>query len=422
MVSEVKMPALSPTMEEGKIVVWNKKEGDKIDVGDVLLEVETDKAIMEVEAQDKGVLGKIINQVDEIVKVNKTIALILGKGETIDNIKDYKVADNVEDKKEVLVEKENIDIKQKEENKTENKKDKNVDNFVFSKDDKIFASPLAKAIASMNNVSLTQIGVGSGPSGRIIKEDVEKFLTNPRSGVVVREQIEYTDIEPTGMRNTIAKRLKQSKQENPHWYLKITVDMTNFVNFRIELNKMAKVVDGKPEYKISANDIIVMAIAKALKKNQQINVSWIDDKIRQYNNVDVSIACSIEGGLITPIIKNTDQKGLLELSKEIKELVNKAREGKLTPEEYSGGSISVSNLGMYGVSEFISIINPPQSCIVAVGCIEEKPVVKNGQITIGQVCNLTFSADHRVIDGNILAQFSNDVKKFLEEPALMFVL
>ena len=432
MVAEVKMPALSPTMEEGKIVSWNKKEGDKVSLGDVLLEVETDKAVMEVEAQDSGVIGKILYKIDDVVKVNKTIALMLEKGETTDAIKDYKIQEDepqAEDKPAVVEEKKEEKVEAKQEPKTEpvveNKPDNNTNktNIISRNNDRIFASPLAKSIASMNNISLSQIGVGSGPNGRIIKADVEMFLANPRVGGVFRNPVEYTDINPTGMRATIAKRLTQSKQDIPHWYLKITPDMTNFVNFRTELNKMAKVVDGKPEYKISANDIIVLAIAKALKRNPSINASWIDGKIRQYNNVDVSVAVSIDGGLITPVVKNADQKGLLEISKEIKQLATKARDGKLTPDEYSGGSISISNLGMYGVSEFYSIINPPQSCIVAVGAIENQAVaLPNGKCQAKPVCNLVFSADHRVIDGSVLAPFANDVKTFLENPALMFVM
>ena len=428
MVAEVKMPALSPTMEEGKIVSWNKKEGDKVSLGDVLLEVETDKAVMEVEAQDSGVIGKILYKIDDVVKVNKTIALMLEKGETADAIKDYKIQDDepqVEEKPAVVEEKKEEKVEVKQEPKVEQVivEKKPVNNIVSRNNDRVFASPLAKSIASMNNISLSQIGVGSGPNGRIIKADVEMFLANPRVGGVFRNPVEYTDINPTGMRATIAKRLTQSKQDIPHWYLKITPEMTNFVNFRTELNKMAKVINGKPEYKISANDIIVLAIAKALKRNPSINASWIDGKIRQYNNVDVSVAVSIDGGLITPVVKNADQKGLLEISKEIKQLATKAREGKLTPDEYSGGSISISNLGMYGVSEFYSIINPPQSCIVAVGAIENQAVaMPNGKCQAKPVCNLVFSADHRVIDGSVLAPFANDVKTFLENPALMFVM
>ncbi len=416
MVAEVKMPALSPTMEEGKIVSWNKKEGDKIDVGDVLLEVETDKAVMEVEAQNKGVLGKILIAADNVVAVNKTIALILEKGETADTIKDYKIADE-EPKTEAKPEPKEEKF---EEKKVEIKEEGRAP--VIASSARVFASPLAKKVAAMNNINIASVGAGSGPNGRIIKADVERFLATPHAGGVFRNPVEFTEIAPTGMRSTIAKRLTQSKQDIPHWYLKITANMANFVAFRTELNKMAKVVDGKPEYKISANDIIVLAIAKALKRNPSINTSWIDGKIRQYNNVDVSVAVSIDGGLITPIVKNADQKGLLEISKEIKQLAVKARDGKLTPDEYTGGSISVSNLGMFGVSEFQSIINPPQSCIAAVGAIAEAVVAVNEEAKVCPVCNITFSADHRVIDGSVLAPFAGDVKKFLENPALMFVL
>ena len=224
------------------------------------------------------------------------------------------------------------------------------------------------------------------------------------------------------MRTTVARRLTESKQQVPHWYLKIKVNMSNFTTFRNEVNKMAKIVDGKPEFKISANDIVVMAVAKALQKNPEINACWIDGKIRKYNNVDVSVAVAVDGGIYTPIVKNADQMGLLEISATIKNLVKKARDGKLTPQEFQGGSISISNLGMYGVQEFYSIINQPQSCIIAVGTIENSVIaLENGQIAVQPTCTITFSADHRVIDGAVLAPFANDVKKMLEIPAMMMI-
>jgi len=425
MVAEVKMPALSPTMTEGKIVSWNKKEGDKVSIGDVILEVETDKAIMEVESQEKGTIGKILIDADNVVEVGKTIALILEKGETEQDLKNFKLNENTKiDKVE-----ENIN-NQKDENNNVIQEAKNNDvlnnNIKINNEDKIFASPLAKSIAKTNNIDINLIKSGSGPNGRIIKEDIEKFLSTNQTNYnqtkkIGRNKIEYVDIEPTSMRKTIANRLTESKQLIPHWYLKISADMSNVIKLREEANKTAKIINDKPEFKISINDIIVMSVAYILAKHKQINSSFIDGKIRQYNNVDISVACSVEGGVLTPVVKNADQFNLLELSSKIKELATKARNGQLSPNDYSGGSITISNLGMYGVKEFTSIINPPQSCIIAVGAIQEEPVVVNNKIEPKPICHITFSADHRVIDGEILAKFSNDIKKVLENPALMIL-
>ena len=439
MVLEVTMPALSPTMTEGKIVNWNKNEGDNIETGDVLLEVETDKAVMEVEAQDKGVIGKILYNLNDNVEVGKVIALILEKGETVDDIKDYKVGSNKNDNVEMTSEDEN-NVNNKNEEKYESQdKVSNVsclqsnqeNNYICSCNDrqtnKVFSSPLARNVAKINNIDINDVAKqgGTGPNGRIIKDDVLKFLSSCAScncfASVGRNSVEYTDVEPSSMRRAVANRLLESKQQSPHWYLKIQANMSNFVSFRQEINKMAKIVDGKPEYKISANDIITMAVAKALKKHPDINSSWVNGKIRKYNNIDVSIAVAVGDGIFTPIVKNVDQKGILQISSEIKELVKKAKEGKLVPADYSGGNISISNLGMYGVQEFISIINPPQSCIIAVGAIEDSVVAVSGEVFVSPTCNLFLSADHRVIDGAVLATFASDLRNMLENPALMLL-
>ena len=431
MVAEVKMPALSPTMEEGKIISWNKKEGDKVEVGEVIFEVETDKAVMEVESQDKGVVGKIIYKEDEIVKVGEVLALLLEKNETMESINNYclncdkkeKTDKNNNDK---LTKKEEVNILASKNN--EQQSDKNIDNQ-WQKDrdnNRVFASPLAKKIAGLNNIDILTLS-GSGPNGRIIKTDVENALKNTisRASVAIRTRnnIEYIDIEASAMRKAIAKRLLESKQQIPHFYMKIIVDMTNFVCFRAELNKMAKIIDGKPEYKISANDIIVLAVAKALKFNPKVNAIWVNDKIRQFNNIDISVAVSIEGGIYTPVIKNADCFDIISLSNTIKSLSQKAKNNSLKPEECNGGCLTISNLGMYNVSDFTSIINAPQSCIIAVGKIEQKPFVSdNGKCASKNGCCITFSADHRVIDGAVMALFVNDVKKLLENPALIFVV
>ncbi len=439
MVALVTMPALSPTMTEGKIVVWNKKVGDNVNVGDVMLEVETDKAVMEVEAQNKGTIGKILCELNSVVSVGEPIALILEKGETEKDLDNFSIPEssnsnsstnNKDDDHGSDVVKDGVRATN----------DVNVSNinsrscresgaFSVNNDSKscVFASPLAKNIANMNSIDISQVaslGGGSGPNGRIVKADVEKFLSSCGSSIVAssigRNPVEFVDVEPDGMRATIASRLAMSKQQVPHWYMKISANMSKLVSFREELNKMAKNVNGVPEYKISVNDVIVMVVARALHRRKDINASWIDGKIRKYNNVDVSVACSVNGGVITPIVKNADQKGLLELSAEIKKLVLLARDGNLSPNDYTGGSITISNLGMYGVREFSSIINPPQSCIVAVGAIEDSVVIdEHKNICICPVCNITISADHRVIDGSVLASFASELKLMLENPTMI---
>ena len=395
MVAEVKMPALSPTMEEGKIISWSKKEGDKVEVGEVIFEVETDKAVMEVESQDKGVVGKIIYKEDEIVKVGEVLALLLEKNETMESINNYclnydkkeKTDKNNNDK---LTKKEEVNILASKNN--EQQSDKNIDNQ-WQKDrdnNRVFASPLAKKIAGLNNIDILTLS-GSGPNGRIIKTDVENALKNTisRASVAIRTRnnIEYIDIEASAMRKAIAKRLLESKQQIPHFYMKIIVDMTNFVCFRAELNKMAKIIDGKPEYKISANDIIVLAVG-----------CGINNEFLSFKNISIT-----HNKFGKPILSN--------------------KNNSLKPEECNGGCLTISNLGMYNVSDFTSIINAPQSCIIAVGKIEQKPFVSdNGKCASKNGCCITFSADHRVIDGAVMALFVNDVKKLLENPALIFVV
>ena len=427
MVTEVQMPALSPTMTEGKIVSWNKKEGDNLNVGDVILEVETDKAVMEVESQNKGVLGKILYNINETVAVGTTIALILEKGENNSVLKNYQISKTTD-----ATDAKTDDKKTEDENKAmksqNNKKQNNTyTTCPINKNTRTFASPLAKNIARLNNIDITNIQQGSGPNGRIIKSDVEKFISQNsnvcNSICVGRNPVEFIDIEPTGMRKTVARRLLESKQQIPHWYLKFTANMKKFIELKNKINSLAKLVDGKPEFKISVNDIIVMAAAHALRKNQKINASWIDgDKIRQYNNIDIAVAVAVEDGIFTPIIRNADQKGLLEISSETKQLIKKAKDGKLSPQEFQGGSIAISNLGMYGVQEFCSIINPPQSCIIAVGAIKNSVIaLDENNFSVCQTCTFTLSADHRVIDGAILALFASDLQKILENPEIMIM-
>lgn len=434
MVAEVRMPALSPTMTEGKIVSWSKNVGDKIETGDVILEIETDKAVMEVEAQSKGVLGKILFELNQDVRVGDVIALIKEKNDTDEDISKYNATTRNTNTQLISNSDSNNSFNQTSEQKeiedktiidTNILKEKNSnhieDNQYIEKS--FFASPLAKKIAKENNIDLGQISIGSGPNGRIVKKDIENLLSS-RCGVLRRNDIEYVDIEPTNMRKIIAERLTNSKQNIPHWYMKISPNMENFVNLRNEINSMAKInQDGKPEYKISATDLFVFAIAKAIKKNPSVNKCWINGKIRKYNNIDIAIAVGLEDGVITPVIKNADQKNLIDLSNEIKTLVAKARNGKLNYDDYNGGCMTISNLGMFEVDEFCSIVNPPQSFITAISSINNKPIAtSNNKCEIKPVCNIMFSIDHRVLDGASFAPFAKDMKKILENPALMFII
>ena len=414
---EILMPALSPTMKEGNLAKWVKKEGDKIKAGEVIAEIETDKATMEVEAVDEGTLGKIlVAEGAENVAVNSCIALILNDGEDKKSLENYvsaqaskKVEETkiVEEKKLVQsVDNSAITIQ----NSAKNSSDSNI----------VKASPLAKRIAKEEGVILSQIA-GSGPRGRIIKDDVLGFVKNggSRLGVVHRNPQEFYAIKNNNVRKVIAKRLLESKQTVPHFYLSCEFRIDKLNELRHSLNEVAELDEnGNPTYKISVNDLIIKATAMALKKVPEANSSWSDDAILIYNNIDISMAVAIDGGLITPIIKNADQKSIQAISKESKQLAKKAREGKLAPEEFQGGTFSISNLGMFGIDNFSAIVNPPQSCILAVARAVEKPIVEHGQIKIGHMMNVTLSCDHRVVDGAIGAEFLKALRRYIEHPIL----
>lgn len=424
---EILMPALSPTMKEGNLAKWTKKEGDKIKSGEVIAEIETDKATMEVEAVDEGILGKIlVAEGTENVAVNTCIALILEEGEDKKALDSYAAKSATPTKTE----------EKQPENKaaeTKNSENKTITNeaviavkpqrqsFVS---DKVKASPLAKRIAKDEGVSLLQI-VGSGPKGRIIKDDVLEFLTGggaAKVGVVRRNLQEFTAIKNNNIRKVIAKRLLESKQNVPHFYLSCELNISKLQELRASLNEVAELDNhGKPAYKISVNDLIIKATAMALKKVPMANSSWTDDAVLVYNNIDISMAVAIDGGLITPIIKNADQKTIQAISAEAKELAKKARDGKLQPEEFQGGSFSISNLGMFGIDNFSAIVNPPQSCILAVSRAVDKAIVENGQIKIATMMNVTLSSDHRSVDGAVGAEFLKALRRYIENPILMLL-
>ena len=407
---EILMPALSPTMTEGNLVKWHKKEGDKVKAGEVIAEIETDKATMEVEAVDEGHIGKIlVPEGTEQVKVNQVIALLLEEGEdasSLENVKKEAAPQKESTASQVTVEK---------------KPDLKVVSQPLSSEARVFATPLARRIASDANLSLSSI-TGSGPHGRIIKADVEQVFAHgspapslkPSASLLSGYEPAYDIIPTSNIRKVIAKRLVEAKETIPHFYLTVECEIDALLKAREQINTRAQ-----GAYKLSVNDFIIKACGLALTHVPEANASWIDDQIYQYKSADVAVAVAIEGGLITPVIRQAETKGLVEISKEMKDLAVRAREGKLKPQEFQGGTFSLSNLGMYGVKEFSAIINPPQGCILAVGAGEERPVVKGGLLTSATLMTCTLSVDHRVVDGAVGAHFLKAFKELIENPIMM---
>ena len=401
MIIEILMPALSPTMTDGTLAKWYKKEGDQVKPGELMAEIETDKATMEIEAVEEGVVGKILVPAGtQNILVGTAIALIIEDETDRATLAAYqvKVSKNL--------------TSQKEEVKTYTVPAATEPEIQSAQTSRIFASPLAKRIAVDKGINLTLIS-GSGPHGRIVKEDLEN--QNGFLQVIKTRNVVPYSLEPlTNMRRVIAKRLIESKQTVPHFYLNIECNLDKLLAIRADLNS----VEG---YKISVNDFIIKATALALAKSPNANSSWSEEGVVKYNNVDIAVAVTIDGGLVTPIIKNADLKNLQELSSEMKGLVAKARTGKLKPEEYQGGSFSISNLGMFGIKEFAAIINPPQSCILAIGAGIKAPSVIGDMIKISTIAQMTLSCDHRVVDGAVGAGFLNHFKDYIENPIKMFV-
>jgi len=426
MPNKILMPALSPTMTEGKLSKWVKKEGDIVEAGDVIAEIETDKATMEVEAIDDGTLAKIyVAEGTEGVAVNTLIAVLLEDGESLDDVYTNSSENAAPAKAEALV---------KEEVKIDTKVQ------VASSDvdgNRIFVSPLAKRIAKDKGIDLSAVK-GSGPKGRIIKADLDKapsaiakevaisataaMKAAPSSGINAIAMAEafnipYEAVPNSMMRKTIAKRLLESKQTVPHYYLTVHCEIDKMMEVRKQVNDGAN-----GAYKVSVNDFIIKAAALAQIKVPDANVAWHDEATLKYKRSDVSVAVSTPNGLITPIIKDATNKSLKEISIEIKELAKKAREGKLQPEDYQGGTMTVSNLGMYGMDEFTAIINPPQGCILAVGAGTQRAVVKNGVIVPAMVMTATASLDHRAIDGATGAKYLSEFKKLIEDNPVALLL
>ncbi len=443
MATNILMPALSPTMEEGKLARWLVKEGDAVKSGDILAEIETDKATMEFEAVDEGRIGKIlVPEGSEGVKVNAPIAVLLEEGEKPGEVDISAAMKNIGEavKAEAPKKAEASQAPAKAETpkaEAASQAPKATPAPQAHDGNRVFASPLARRIAQQKGVDLSALS-GTGPRGRIVKSDVEnakpgaaKPASAPAAGAATGTGIaplpdarlfykagEYEEIPHDSMRKAIAKRLTSAKALIPHYYLSIDCDLTALMATREALNAAA----GKnATYKLSVNDFVVKASAMALMKHPDVNASWTDTAILRHKHADVGIAVAIPSGLITPIVFAAETKGLAAISNEVKELATKAKDKKLKPQEYEGGGFSVSNLGMFGVKNFTSIINPPQSCIIAVGVGEERAVVKGGKIEIATMMTITMSCDHRVVDGATGAKFLQTLKRFIEEPASMLL-
>ena len=404
------MPALSPTMTDGVLQKWLVKVGDKVKAGDLIAEIETDKATMEVEAVDEGTITNIlVKEGAEGVAVNSPIAILDGdendeKDKMENSSKDHQSPDANTTMK-VSSKDNRISSKSKKETNSLEQQPSKQEKYM-KKDSNVLASPYAKKLAKEQNINLSDID-GSGPSGRVIKRDFEKSYEQDKQFITSSK---YEIAEPSSIRKIIAERTTQTKNTVPHFYLTIESKVDNLLKLRKIINEQ------NLNNKISINDILVKALAIAQHNNPETNVSWFDGKIIKYSSVDVSIAVALTDGLITPIIKDANLKGLLEISKEIKVLAKKAKEGKLTPEEYTGGTISISNLGMYGINEFAAIINPPQSSILAVGSIQKLPRIEDKEIKIVNILKSTLSADHRVLDGAVAAKLLKDFHDIIENP------
>jgi len=428
------MPALSPTMSEGNLAKWHVKEGDTVSAGDVIAEIETDKATMEVEAVDEGKIGRIVvAEGAEGVAVNAVIAWLLEEGESEGDIP----ADGGGAPAPKAPAAETPKAEAAAPAPAAAPAQASAPQQTSSSGGRVFASPLAKRMAEQAGLDLGSLK-GSGPQGRIVKADIEAAVsggapkaaaapaaaaasaTAPSLGSAPSPDVPglpaYDEVPNSNMRKVIAKRLTESKQFAPHFYLTIDCEIDALLKVRKQLNEKAG--DG---VKLSVNDLVIRATALALKQVPAANASWTEKAIRIYKQVDISVAVAIDDGLITPVIRDAGSKGLKQISAEMKDLATRARDRKLKPEEFQGGTFSISNLGMFGIKDFAAVINPPQGAILAVGAGEQRPVVKDGALAIATVMSCTLSVDHRVVDGSVGAQFMAAFKKLVEDPLTMLL-
>jgi pyruvate dehydrogenase E2 component (dihydrolipoamide acetyltransferase) len=430
------MPALSPTMTEGNLARWLKKEGDAVKPGDVIAEIETDKATMEVEAVEEGKIGKIlVPDGAQGVKVNDVIAVLLEEGEDAGAIKAAaapapKAAAAPAPKAEAAP------ARAEAPKPAAAAPAPAAPAPAAASGSRIFASPLAKRLAQQHGLDLSRV-VGSGPHGRVVKSDIDKVAAGGTAkaapagakappaapsvpGFQAFGEPEFELHPHSMMRKTIARRLQESKQFVPHFYLTIDCEIDRLLKVREEVNAGAP-KEGKGAFKLSVNDFVIKACAVALKQVPAANASWSDEGVKMYKSADISVAVAIPNGLITPIIRHAEDKRLSDISAEMKDLAGRAKGGKLKPEDYTGGSFSLSNLGMFGIKDFAAIVNPPQGCIMAVGAGEQRAVVKNGALAVATVMSCTLSVDHRVVDGAIGAEYLAAFRKLIENPLAMLV-
>lgn len=410
----VRMPKLSDTMEEGVVAEWHKKVGDEVKSGDVLAEIETDKATMEFESFQDGYLLHIGVPEGEAAPVDSVLAVLGEKGEDIEEL--LKQAANGAPKQEEAPKEEAVK-KEKDtqvEQKSEAPAPPSEPARVAESNGRIKASPLARSMAKEKGIQLSEVR-GTGDGGRIVKRDIENFQPGARSAVsgAVAGQESYREEKVSQMRKTIARRLSESKFQSPHFYLTMEMDMSNAMASRKAINAAIEPA------KISFNDMVIKAAAAALRKHPKVNASWLGDKIRYNDHINIGVAVAVDEGLLVPVIRFADTKPMVAINEEVKELAGKARDKKLQPNEMEGNTFTISNLGMFGIEEFTAIINPPDACIMAVGTIVEKPVVKNGQIVVGHTMKVTMSCDHRVVDGAVGSAFLQTFKKYMENPVMM---
>ena len=422
MAEVIRMPRMSDTMTEGTFVEWHKKVGDTVKSGDILAEVETDKATMELENYVKGTLLYIGVEKGKSAKVDQIIAIGGKEGEDFQSLLNSENATPAEKKAPEVKEEKAPPVK--EEKAPEVKEEKAVVNHEEqATDDRVKASPLAKKIAADKGIDIADV-TGSGPDGRIIKKDVEQFVPQTKTASEEKQVVinipqvvgeeGHEDVPVSQMRKTIAARLSQSKFTAPHFYLTISVDMDNAIAARKSLKEISPV-------KISFNDLVVKASAMALRRHPAVNSSWLGDVIRINKHIHIGVAVAINDGLVVPVIRFADNKSLAQISAETGDLAERAKNRKLQPQDWEGNTFTISNLGMMGIEEFTAIINPPDACILAVGGIQQVPVVKNGVVVPGNIMKLTMSCDHRVVDGAVGAKFLQTLKQYLEDPVRMLV-
>jgi pyruvate dehydrogenase E2 component (dihydrolipoamide acetyltransferase) len=420
MATNILMPALSPTMTEGTLSRWLKKEGEDVRAGDVIAEIETDKATMEVEAVDEGVLGKIlVADGTEGVKVNEPIAILVEQGEAVPTAAPAAAPAPAKPAPAAPQQTATQPAAPRPATPGGNGHD-------TAQDERIFVSPLARRMAKQAGIDLAALK-GSGPNGRIVKADIEGALqkappvaprpaapapaTRPTAAVAAP----HTLVPHSSIRKVIARRLTEAKSTIPHFYVSMDVEIDAMIRLMNELNAKSP-KEGPDAYLITINDLVIKASAATLRRVPAVNAAWTDEGMALFEDVDISIAVAIPDGLITPIVRRADQKGLATISREMKDLAGRARGGKLKPEEFQGGGFSISNMGMFGVTEFAAIINPPQAAILAVAAGQKRPVVKNDSLAVATVMTCTLSVDHRVVDGALGARWLREFKRIVEDP------